>query len=246
MATEITCAISRMDMTMIMWHFANFGDQVWLTVNDIQLYSRQKVEQSRCTIRNTNFNSPIKVAQTDWIKINWILRREKNESNHKVLVDYFRSCWTQKNSQQSIEITGVQLREEVSKKQYTERRHLVAVQHNFLNFKSGHLSFTFKCRLSDPVVFLVSEVGGALPCLNHLMAPVWSAVHQPPQLVLVQVVPLFLDSNRELSQVAWSWLSHINSPLKHIPGMLCHIQIWRTCWPVFSEDVVGLCVGCYD
>ena len=115
------------------------------------------------------------------------------------------------------------------------------------NFKNSHLSFTLKRRLLHPVVFLVSVVGVASPSMKgHLTAPVWNAAHPPPQLVLVQVVPFFLDSNGELSQAAWSWMSCINSPLKHIPGRLYHIQIWRTCWPVFIYDFVGLFVGCND
>ena len=79
--------------------------------------------------------------------------------------------------------------------------------------------------------------------LSHLTAPVLNAVRKPSELVLVQVVPLFLDSNRKHSQVVWGWLSHIKSPLKHIPAVLDHVQIWKTHRPVFSDDYVGLFVG---
>ena len=37
-----------------------------------------------------------------------------------------------------------------------------------------------------------------------------------------------------------------NSPQKRIPGMLYHVQIWRTCWQVFSDDVVVLFLSCDD
>ena len=73
-----------------------------------------------------------------------------------------------------------------------------------------------------------------------------NAAHQPPQLVLVPVVPLFLDSNGEPSQAVWSLLPHIDKPLKHIPCMLSHVQIWRTHRPVFSDVAVGLFVGFDD
>ena len=62
-----------------------------------------------------------------------------------------------------------------------------------------YLSFTLQRRLSHPVMSLVSVVGVAFLGLKHLPTPVWNAAHQPPQLVLVQVIPLFLDSNGELS-----------------------------------------------
>ena len=31
--------------------------------------------------------------------------------------------------------------------------------------------------------------------------------------------------------------------LKHIPGVLYHVQVWRLRWPVHNSDVVGLFVG---
>ena len=96
------------------------------------------------------------------------------------------------------------------------------------------------------MVSLVSVLGVASPGLNPLSAPVWNAVHQLPQFVQVQVVPLFLDSNGELIQAVYSWLLHVNSPLKHIPGVLYHVQFCRMHLPVLSDDVVGLFVGCDD
>ena len=60
--------------------------------------------------------------------------------------------------------------------------------------------FRLETRLLHPMVSLVSVVGVVFPGSNHFTAPVWNAAHQPPQLVLVQVDPLLLDSNEELSQ----------------------------------------------
>ena len=71
-------------------------------------------------------------------------------------------------------------------------------------------------------------------------------MHQLPQFVQVQVVPLFLDSDGELIQAVCSCLLHVNSPLKHIPSVLYHLQICRMHLPVLSDDVVGLFVGCDD
>ena len=39
-------------------------------------------------------------------------------------------------------------------------------------------------------------------------------------------------------------LSGINCLVKHIPGVLYHVQIWRTRRHVLSYDVVGLFVDC--
>ena len=35
----------------------------------------------------------------------------------------------------------------------------------------------------------------------------------------------------------------MHGPLKHIPGVLYHVQVWRSRWPVYSGDVVGLFLG---
>ena len=35
----------------------------------------------------------------------------------------------------------------------------------------------------------------------------------------------------------------MHGPLKHIPGVLYRVQVWRSRWPVYSGDVVGLSVG---
>ena len=91
-------------------------------------------------------------------------------------------------------------------------------------------------------------MGVASPGLNGLAAPVWGTVDQPSEFVLFQPVPFFLNSPGELIQVVCSWLSGVDGPLEHIPGVLYHVHVQgdHFCRPFFSDGVVDLFVCCDD
>ena len=64
-------------------------------------------------------------------------------------------------------------------------------------------------------------------------------------LVLDQPDPFLQDISGEVSQIVLNRIQGVDEILQHITGMLDHIPIWKSRWPVLNDNVC-LHVCCND